>query len=125
MLLGLIIFFNVKFGIYTCLHLSNSGRAVRFGLRWLAELLYGVQQPTHRTFPELFTTDGRRCVLRHDHVASERHHKSVQLRVATEEYHKVHARQLESRRLHIADTAVHPGNARQQNLQVKTIFYKR
>lgn len=57
-------------------------------------------------------------------MASTRQHKPVQLRVAAEKHHQVHARQLESGLLHSADKTVHQGVARQQNLSV-SLFDKR
>lgn len=98
----------------------NSGRTLRLGLR-RAELLYGVQQPAHRTVPELFSSDRRRGPLRRDHVASDRHHQPVQQRVAAEEHHQVHARQLEGGGLHTSDTPVHQRIARQQDLSASII----
>lgn len=98
-----------------CFLYRNSRRTLRSGLRW-SELLYGIQQPAHGTVSELFTTDRRRRSLRRDAVASTRHHHAVQLRAATEEHHKVLARQLESRRLHLTNTAVHQATSRQQDL---------
>jgi len=56
-------------------------------------------------------------------VATAGHHHAVQLRATAEEHHKVHARQLESSRLHPTDTALHQANARQQNLSASKIMH--
>lgn len=100
----------------------NSRGTVRSGLR-RTQLLYGIQQPTHWAFPELFAADGRSGSLRRDFVAAAGHHHAVQLRATAEKHYKVHARQLESSRLHPTDTAVHQANARQQNLSASKIMH--
>lgn len=96
-----------------------SGGTVRAGLR-RPGLLFRVQQPSHRTVPELLAADGRRGPLRRVAVASTQHHHPVQLRAAGEEHLQVHAGNVESGRVYTAGAAVHQAIARQQNLPVST-----
>lgn len=96
-----------------------SGRALRAGLR-RPGLLFRVQQPSHRTVPELFAADGRRGPLRRGAVAPTRLHHPVQQRVPGQEHLQVHAGNVESGLVYTAGATVHPGIARQQNLPVST-----